>query len=69
MTDLTVRSFLELAIRIGEDGAAATDTSISPDPSAAGKKKVNEAWRTFLSRAFTGFIDVDDLNLRAYNSV
>ena len=69
MKDLTVRSFLELAIRIGKDEAAATDTTISSDPSTAGKKKVNEAWRTFVSRAFTGFVDVDDLNLNAYNSV
>lgn len=63
MTDLTVRSFLELAIRIGEDGAVATDITISPDPSVTKKKKVNEAWRTFLFRAFTGFVDVDDMNL------
>jgi endopolyphosphatase len=64
MKDLTVRSFLELAIRIGEEGAAATDTTTSLSPSMA-KKVVNEAWRTFLSRAFTGFVDVDDLNASA----
>ncbi|KAJ5369301.1 Endopolyphosphatase [Penicillium cataractarum] len=67
MTDLTVRSFLELAIRIGEDGAAATDITISPDPLVTKKKKVNEAWHTFLSRAFTGFVDVDDMTLSAYS--
>ena len=62
MPDLTVRSFLELAIRIGEDGTAATDESIS-SYSSISNTKVNEAWRTFLSRAFTGFVNVDDLNL------
>ncbi|OOQ82227.1 putative vacuolar endopolyphosphatase [Penicillium brasilianum] len=67
MTDLTVRSFLELAIRIGEDGAAATEIALSPDPSVTKKKKVNEAWRTFLMRAFTGFVGVDDLDLSAYS--
>lgn len=68
MKDLTVRSFLELATRIGEDGAAASDTTLSLDPSITKKKKkkeANEAWRTFLSRAFTGFVDVDDLNVSA----
>ncbi len=62
MPDLTVRSFLDLAIRIGEDGATATDEGISSE-SAISNTKVNEAWRTFLSRAFTGFVNVDDMNL------
>jgi endopolyphosphatase len=62
MPDLTVRSFLELAIRIGEDGTAVTDESISSDSSIL-NTNVNEAWRTFLSRAFTGFVNVDDMNL------
>jgi endopolyphosphatase len=69
MKDLTVRSFLELAIRIGEEGAAAIDTTTSLDPSITKKKKVNEAWRMFLSRAFTGFVDVDDLIVSAYNNL
>lgn len=51
MKDLTVRSFLELATRIGEAG----DVSVS-------KKKVNTAWRAFLERAFVGYIDVDELD-------
>lgn len=62
MPDLTVRSFLDLAIRIGEDGAAAADESTSSDSSIS-NTKVNEAWRTFLSRAFTGFVNVDDMIL------
>ena len=62
MRDLTVRNFLDLAIRIGEDGAAATNEGILSDSSIS-NTKVNEAWRTFLSRAFTGFISVDDMNL------
>lgn len=59
MKDLTVRSFLDLATRIGEDGVASKD--IETDPTVNKKKKVNQTWRTFLSRAFTGFIDVDEL--------
>ncbi|KAJ5724395.1 Endopolyphosphatase Ppn1p-related protein [Penicillium malachiteum] len=49
MNDLTVRSFFQLAVRIGEGGEAAAT-------------KVNEAWRAFLTRAFTGFFDANDLN-------
>lgn len=54
LEDLTVRSFYQLAVRISQDGHA----------SAAKKKKskVNEAWRAFLSRAFAGFLDVDELS-------
>lgn len=61
MKDLTVRSFLELATRIGEEGAVSKD--IESDPTVNKKKRVNEAWRTFLARAFTGFVDVDDLDV------
>jgi len=61
MKDLTVRSFLELATRIGEEGAVSED--IDSDRTANKKKKDNEAWRTFLIRAFTGFVDVDKLDL------
>ncbi|KAJ5151480.1 Endopolyphosphatase [Penicillium canariense] len=63
MKDLTVRSFLELAIRIGEAGDAASDAIADPDRPVAKGKRENEAWRAFLSRAFTGFVDVDDLDL------
>ncbi|KAJ5577996.1 uncharacterized protein N7459_006960 [Penicillium hispanicum] len=52
MEDLTVRSFFQLAARIGEDG----------NLSASKKKKVNSAWRAFVERAFAGFVDVDDLD-------
>ncbi|KAJ5628125.1 hypothetical protein N7490_010353 [Penicillium lividum] len=54
MKDLTVRSFYQLAVRIAEQGEAAYGATIG--------KKVNNAWRAFLVRAFTGFLDVDDLN-------
>ncbi|KAJ5247148.1 hypothetical protein N7468_002131 [Penicillium chermesinum] len=60
MKDLTVRSFYELAIRIAEEG----DASARPhsQPTVAKRPKVNKAWRAFLSRAFAGFLDVDDLS-------
>ncbi|KAF7714896.1 Uncharacterized protein PECH_007861 [Penicillium ucsense] len=66
MHDLTVRSFLEIATRIGEDGAAASEQLPFAGSSTVGqmKEKVNQAWRTFLSRAFTGFVNVDKLNLQ-----
>ncbi|KAJ5798865.1 uncharacterized protein N7503_006370 [Penicillium pulvis] len=54
MKDLTVRSFLQLAVRIAEQGEATNEVGIT--------KKVNKAWGAFLTRAFTGFFDVDDLN-------
>ncbi|KAJ5331239.1 Endopolyphosphatase [Penicillium atrosanguineum] len=64
MKDLTVRSFLDLATRIGEKGVVSkdveTDTTVKKK-----KKKVNKAWRTFLSRAFTGYLDVDDLDVKS----
>ncbi|EPS29456.1 hypothetical protein PDE_04405 [Penicillium oxalicum 114-2] len=66
MADLTVRSFLELAIKIGEDGPVASAESPATDTPtgevAVQKKAINQAWRTFLHRAFTGFIDVDEPN-------
>jgi endopolyphosphatase len=52
MSDLTVRSYLELATRIGEAG----------EVSARKKGKVNAVWRAFLERAFTGYVDVDELD-------
>ena len=52
MKDLTVRSLFQLAVRIGEKGEA----------SSAGSTKVNDAWRAFLTRAFTGYFDVEDLS-------
>lgn len=51
MSDLTVRSYLELATRIGEAG----------DVSKAKKGKINAVWRAFLQRAFVGYVDVDEL--------
>ncbi|KAJ5975575.1 Endopolyphosphatase [Penicillium waksmanii] len=51
MSDLTVRSFLELATRIGEAG----------EVSSQKKGKVNAVWRAFLERAFTGYMDVEEL--------
>lgn len=67
MKDLTVRSFLELARRIGDDGEL-SNKGIDSDLSAnkkkkKKKKKVNEIWRAFLDRAFVGYVNVDELDL------
>ncbi|KAJ9481713.1 hypothetical protein VN97_g11752 [Penicillium thymicola] len=64
MKDLTVRSFFQLAARIGEEAAEAKQTDINSegaDWSVAKKKPVNNIWRAFLRRAFVGF-PVDDLD-------
>ncbi|KAJ5097019.1 Endopolyphosphatase Ppn1p-related protein [Penicillium angulare] len=58
MKDLTVRSFFQLAARIGKEGEAK-----SAKDSASISKKVNQAWSAFLTRAFVGFFDVNDLNV------
>lgn len=71
MKDLTVRSFLDLAVRIGADGglsAKAADSELSASKKKNKKnnnkkKKVNEAWRAFVMRAFVGYVDVDELDL------
>lgn len=65
MKDLTVRSFFQLAARIGDEGVddKHLDDISSQDVDAAARRKkpVNNVWRTFLRRAFVGF-PVDDLN-------
>ncbi|KAJ5489992.1 Endopolyphosphatase Ppn1p-like protein [Penicillium expansum] len=65
MKDLTVRSFFQLAARIGEEGAEEKHTgdisSQGVDAADKNKKPVNDVWRTFLRRAFVGF-PVDDLD-------
>ncbi|KAJ5941271.1 hypothetical protein N7516_001439 [Penicillium verrucosum] len=64
MKDLTVRSFFQLAARIGEEEAKAKQTDVNSegaDGSVAKKKPVNNIWRAFLRRAYVGF-PVDDLD-------
>ncbi|KAJ5767166.1 uncharacterized protein N7511_004782 [Penicillium nucicola] len=67
MKDLTVRSYFQLAARIAEEDQADADShsgshSLTTDWSATNKKKpINTAWRTFLTRAFVGYEDIDDL--------
>lgn len=67
MKDLTVRSFLDLAVRIGQEGLL-SDKSIDADRATIRKKKkqmeVNKTWRAFLTRAFVGYVDVDELELK-----
>lgn len=67
MKDLTVRSFLELAVRIGCEGEFSTksvdsELETSKKHKKKKKKKVNDVWRTFLNRAFVGYVDVDELD-------
>ncbi|OJJ35412.1 hypothetical protein ASPWEDRAFT_507787 [Aspergillus wentii DTO 134E9] len=59
MQDLTVRSFFKLASQIAAGSSNADD--ISADGKKK-KKKKNKFWRTFLSRAYVGFYDDDELN-------
>ncbi|KAJ5957271.1 hypothetical protein N7501_011550 [Penicillium viridicatum] len=64
MKDLTVRSFFQLAARIGEEEVKAKQTAVNredADRSVAKKKPVNNVWQAFLRRAFVGF-PVDDLD-------
>jgi endopolyphosphatase len=67
MKDLTVRSFFQLAARIAEEDEADADSqrdshSRAADWSATDKKKpINSVWRAFLTRAFVGFEDINDL--------
>jgi endopolyphosphatase len=65
MKDLTVRSFFQLAARIGEEGVEEKQTEVNSqgaDWSLSKKKKpVNNVWRAFVRRAFVGF-PVDDLD-------
>lgn len=61
MKDLTVRSFYQLARRIGKEDARA-DISSNFDSSAVKRKKpLNAVWQAFLSRAFVGYEDIDEL--------
>jgi endopolyphosphatase len=65
MKDLTVRSFFQLAARIGEEGAEEKEAEVNSQGAdwSSGKKKkpVNNVWRAFVRRAFVGF-PVDDLD-------
>ncbi|KKK15560.1 hypothetical protein ARAM_005311 [Aspergillus rambellii] len=73
MDDLTVRSYFKLATRIAEknpnkEDLLVTDTNISDtsddgsSEAAKKKKHKNRVWRTFLYRAFVGFLGDDDLD-------
>ncbi|KAI9041913.1 endopolyphosphatase [Aspergillus affinis] len=67
MKDLTVRSFFKLATRIAENYSSKRKSN-SNEIDAEGKKKkkkkskTNQVWRTFLQRAFVGFLDDDELD-------
>jgi endopolyphosphatase len=52
LTDLTVRSWLDLAARIGDD---------SNDNKTKKRRKKGSAWRTFVRRAFVGAMEEEDL--------
>lgn len=72
MKDLTVRSFFDLASRIAnnipdsmESSANANDgdydSQMKEKKKKGKKKKKNKAWKTFLDRAFVGYLDINDL--------
>lgn len=71
MKDLTVRSFFDLALRIGgyKPKSKSTSTAASAgmddddfDTQRKKRKKNNKTWRTFFDRAFVGYLDIDDLD-------
>lgn len=71
MKDLTVRSFFDLALRIGgyRPRSQSTSTAASAGTDGDGfdtqkkkRKKNNKTWRTFFDRAFVGYLDIDDLD-------
>ena len=71
MEDLTVRSFFDLALRIGgyKPKSKSTSTAASAgmddddfDTQRKKRKKNNKTWRTFCDRAFVGYLDIDDLD-------
>jgi len=70
MKDLTVRSFFDLASRIANnipntlESPADTndgDCNSQKKKKKKGKKKKNKAWKTFLDRAFVGYLDINNL--------
>lgn len=70
MKDLTVRSFFDLASRIAnnipntQELPADTndgDCDSQKKKKKKGKKKKNKAWKTFLDRAFVGYLDINNL--------
>lgn len=61
MKDLTVRSFFDLALRIGGNAPSARNDDFDTEKKKKKKRKNNKAWRTFLNRAFVGYFNVDDL--------
>ena len=71
MKDLTVRSFFDLALRIGGYRPRSQNTSTAASAGTDGdgfdtqkkkRKKNNKTWRTFFDRAFVGYLDIDDLD-------
>ncbi|KAJ5135718.1 uncharacterized protein N7515_004996 [Penicillium bovifimosum] len=66
MKDLTVRSFFQLAAKLGEEnedakGGQLSDLDSPADWSVAKKKNPKiDVWRAFLRRAYVGFENIDD---------
>lgn len=71
LPDLTVRSMLKLAYRLGKGADASTSDALESDAEASGKKgkgkkkkgkkKANKVWIAFLKRAFVGTVEEEDL--------
>ncbi|KAL2871969.1 endopolyphosphatase [Aspergillus lucknowensis] len=65
MEDLTVRSYFKLAKRISKNNPGKDDmvtTNGDETSETKEKKQKNRVWRTFLDRAFVGFLTDDELD-------
>ncbi|KAJ5832324.1 Endopolyphosphatase Ppn1p-related protein [Penicillium riverlandense] len=59
MKDLTVRSWFQLATAIADEDNTKSIDSNGPEIQ---KKRKNHVWRAFLTRAFAGYVDIDELD-------
>lgn len=59
MKDLTVRSWFQLATTIADEE---NTKSVDSGGLEVTKKRKNDVWRAFLTRAFVGYVDIDELD-------
>lgn len=59
MKDLTVRSWFQLATAIADED---NTKSVDSGGLEIQKKRKNDVWRAFLTRAFVGYVDIDELD-------
>ena len=61
LTDLTARSYIDLAGRIGRYKAVSTSKSKKKEEKRQKQKRINETWFTFVRRAFVGTRDENEI--------